>query len=131
MTGSKKRLLKRTEARVSASEAQKTAPRIASGATQVAAPVKPAQRQRAHGQLEAERARGMRPDGATVLSADDRRAMIEQAAYFRAERRGFAPGHERDDWVAAELEVDQFLAASPVPGARNALEPVLGGSADR
>ncbi|WP_295439193.1 DUF2934 domain-containing protein [uncultured Thiodictyon sp.] len=31
--------------------------------------------------------------------------VISQAAYFRAQRRGFAPGHEVDDWIAAEQEV--------------------------
>ena len=39
-----------------------------------------------------------------------RRALIRQAAYLRAERRGFAPGHERDDWLQAEREIDQALA---------------------
>ena len=28
------------------------------------------------------------------------------AAYYRAERRGFAPGHEVEDWLAAEAEID-------------------------
>ena len=40
-------------------------------------------------------------DGAT---ADGRRRRIAERAYFRAERRGFAPGHELDDWLAAEAE---------------------------
>jgi hypothetical protein len=43
-------------------------------------------------------------------SADERHALIAQAAYFRAERRGFAPGHTLEDWLAAEVEVDQRLA---------------------
>lgn len=30
---------------------------------------------------------------------------IRQLAYLRSERRGFAPGHETDDWLAAEHEV--------------------------
>ena len=33
------------------------------------------------------------------------RAWIEQAAYYRAEKRGFQPGSEVEDWVAAEAEV--------------------------
>lgn len=45
------------------------------------------------------------------VSADRRRAMIAEAAYLRAERRGFAPGHEVDDWFAAEREVDALLSA--------------------
>ena len=31
-----------------------------------------------------------------------RHASIAEAAYFRAERRGFAPGHELEDWLAAD-----------------------------
>jgi hypothetical protein len=30
---------------------------------------------------------------------------IAEAAYYRAERRGFVPGQEVDDWLAAEAEV--------------------------
>jgi len=37
--------------------------------------------------------------------------MIAQAAYLRAERRGFAPGGEHEDWMAAEAEVDALLSA--------------------
>jgi hypothetical protein len=33
------------------------------------------------------------------------RQRIEQEAYYRAERRGFAPGHELEDWLAAEREL--------------------------
>jgi DUF2934 family protein len=38
-----------------------------------------------------------------------RHASIAEAAYFRAERRGFAPGHELEDWLAAEDEVERRL----------------------
>jgi hypothetical protein len=38
-----------------------------------------------------------------------RHAMITEAAYYRAQRRGFAPGHELDDWLAAEIEIDEVL----------------------
>ena len=30
---------------------------------------------------------------------------IAVAAYYRAEQRGFEPGHELEDWIAAEKEV--------------------------
>ena len=33
------------------------------------------------------------------------REMIAVNAYYRAEKRGFAPGHEWDDWLAAEREI--------------------------
>jgi hypothetical protein len=39
----------------------------------------------------------------------DRYASIAQAAYFRSQHRGFKPGHEMEDWLAAEAEVDQRL----------------------
>jgi Protein of unknown function (DUF2934) len=47
------------------------------------------------------------------ISEDLRRGMIAEAAYLRAERRGFAGGHEkeREDWIAAEAEVDALLKA--------------------
>jgi hypothetical protein len=42
--------------------------------------------------------------------SEDRTALIAKAAYLIAWRRGFAPGHEVEDWLAAENEVDQRLA---------------------
>lgn len=35
--------------------------------------------------------------------------MIARAAYLRAERRGFTPGHELEDWLAAEREINRLL----------------------
>jgi hypothetical protein len=43
------------------------------------------------------------------LTPDARRALIAQNAYLRAERRGFEPGHETEDWLAAEAETDALL----------------------
>jgi hypothetical protein len=43
------------------------------------------------------------------LTAEARHALIAEAAYLRAERRGFLPGYETDDWLAAEAEVDALL----------------------
>ncbi len=63
----------------------------------------------------------------TTLTALDRRQMVEMAAYFRAERRGFEAGHEAEDWLAAEAEVDAQLAAIPVrkkPASRPRKRPV-------
>jgi hypothetical protein len=36
---------------------------------------------------------------------DEVQRLIAVAAYYRAEQRGFEPGHELDDWIAAEKEV--------------------------
>lgn len=44
-----------------------------------------------------------------VIDQDHRRALIAKAAYFRAERRNFAPGFETEDWLSAETEVDTLL----------------------
>ncbi len=44
-----------------------------------------------------------------AIGPEERRAMIAQNAYLRAERRGFEPGHESEDWFAAEAEVDALL----------------------
>lgn len=52
---------------------------------------------------------------ATVeISVDVRRGMIAEAAYLRAERRGFTGGsdQEREDWLSAEAEVDALLKAA-------------------
>jgi hypothetical protein len=38
--------------------------------------------------------------------SESREARIAERAYWRAERRGFAPGHELEDWLHAEREVD-------------------------
>ena len=43
------------------------------------------------------------------ISAEERWRMVATAAYHRAERRGFSPGHEVEDWLAAEKEIDAVL----------------------
>ena len=42
-------------------------------------------------------------------AGEDRQQLIAEAAYLRAERRGFQPGQELEDWLAAELEIDALL----------------------
>jgi hypothetical protein len=43
----------------------------------------------------------------TALSdAKGRHHRISEAAYYRAQRRGFVPGGELDDWFEAEREID-------------------------
>lgn len=41
---------------------------------------------------------------------DQRRHYVEVAAYYIAERRGFAEGDPLGDWAAAEAEIDRLLA---------------------
>ena len=64
----------------------------------------------------ARRARRAKPKAnsaatAVSVSEDVRRAMIAEAAYFHAQRRGFAPGDEVQDWLKAEAEIDALLGA--------------------
>lgn len=44
------------------------------------------------------------------VGLEQRRHYVEVAAYFIAERHGFTPGHEYEDWGAAEAEIDRLLA---------------------
>jgi len=46
---------------------------------------------------------------AEPLSGEARYRWIAHAAYLRAERRGFAPGHEIDDWLAAEADFEAAM----------------------
>ena len=38
-----------------------------------------------------------------------REQMIAEAAYFRAQQRGFEPGNEMSDWLQAEADVEAIL----------------------
>jgi hypothetical protein len=38
--------------------------------------------------------------------SSQRRQRIAEAAYYKAERRGFAPGEEDRDWLDAERAID-------------------------
>ena len=38
-------------------------------------------------------------------SPEEIRKLIAEAAYYRAQERGFEPGHELEDWIEAESEV--------------------------
>jgi hypothetical protein len=44
-----------------------------------------------------------------------RRDLIARAAYTRAEQRGFAPGGELGDWLAAERDIEWLLAGGDAP----------------
>lgn len=62
-------------------------------------------------------------------SDEERRRLTAIAAYYRAEARGFAPGAELEDWLAAErdIELDPRAGASaPAPAATSAEEPEKG-----
>jgi hypothetical protein len=46
-----------------------------------------------------------------AVEPEVREIMIAEAAYYIAERRGFDPGAEVDDWLEAEAAIDELLAA--------------------
>lgn len=46
---------------------------------------------------------------AELAGPERRRSMIAARAYYLAQRRGFEPGYELDDWLGAEAEVDSAL----------------------
>jgi hypothetical protein len=47
------------------------------------------------------------------VSKEQRIHMIEEAAYFKAEQRGFQGGDPVADWLMSEQEVDTLLSQDP------------------
>lgn len=43
------------------------------------------------------------------VSPEQRYMMICEAAYYKAERRGFSPENEIQDWIEAETEINRML----------------------
>jgi hypothetical protein len=57
-----------------------------------------------------ERTKRMKPPIRFVeppVDAKSRQALIAELAYFRALNRSFEPGHEVEDWLAAEEEIEK------------------------
>jgi hypothetical protein len=71
---------------------------------------------------QGKRSRGAQPPINSVVTRSsayvepqEREAMIAESAYFRSAHRGFEPGHEVDDWLASEAEIDAALARGDLP----------------
>ena len=47
--------------------------------------------------------------GDLVISNTLRNELIQLAAYYKAERNGFAEGEDKQNWLEAEEEVDRYL----------------------
>jgi hypothetical protein len=47
-----------------------------------------------------------------AFSLEQREAMIRDAAYYHYAKRGYAAGHDLDDWLAAEAEIER-IASEP------------------
>ena len=64
------------------------------------------------------------------VSVEEREAMIHEAAYYLAEKRGFNGGNEAEDWAAAERQVDTQLAreAGLIDKSRKLFEATVAGA---
>lgn len=78
-----------------------------------------AKRMRREAKIEIGKAASSQPTGTDEYQqsiAEDAsfntKPMIEKAAYFLAEQRGFAPGRELSDWLQAESKVESLLRKS-------------------
>lgn len=47
--------------------------------------------------------------------AEERHRRISDAAYYRSQQRGFAPGGEQDDWLEAERDLDSATSGGTAP----------------
>lgn len=50
--------------------------------------------------------------GGAVISPEERHRMIAEAAYYRAQQRGFRGGDPLQDWIEAEAEVASRLGVN-------------------
>jgi uncharacterized protein (DUF3084 family) len=58
------------------------------------------------------------------VAAARRQSMIREAAYFRAERRGFVGGDPVNDWLEAEAEIDRMLDEEAAGGDSRGFGPI-------
>jgi len=49
------------------------------------------------------------------IDPERRHRWTAEAAYFYAQQRGFEPGYELDDWLAAEAQIEAALALGTLP----------------
>ena len=86
-----------------------------------AAPKPAARKAAATGKAAVRKSVSTQSRGASAAApAAEREEMVRTAAYFRAERRGFAPGYEWEDWLAAEAEVGALAGSQPPSKPRKA-----------
>lgn len=52
------------------------------------------------------------PQTEAPVNTEQRNHYVQVAAFYIAERRGFAPGNPAEDWAAAEIEVDRLIASN-------------------
>lgn len=54
-----------------------------------------------------------REEPQTEVPGEEIRERIREAAYYRAQQRGFSPGYEMEDWLAAEAEIRKGRSPQP------------------
>jgi hypothetical protein len=81
---------------------------VASGAVQ-----RPANAPQSQFELKPDSA--LKKNPARSVTGDERRIMICEAAYYLAQHRGFETGHEIEDWLVAESQIDAALAQGQLP----------------
>jgi len=59
------------------------------------------------------------PPETAASDTEKREALVRIAAYSFYERRGYVSGHELEDWLQAEMEVNRQLAAAQEPKQTN------------
>lgn len=52
---------------------------------------------------------GKSKGGKSIPTDQEIRVMTEEAAYYKAEQRNFAPGFEDVDWLEAEKEISKIV----------------------
>ena len=64
--------------------------------------------EKSHGESQT-RQQTKRAGTPTAIDPEERYNRVAEAAYLRAEHRGFLPGSELQDWLDAEAEIDKLL----------------------
>ena len=98
----------KTASKPASTLASKASAKVASAPRQPPAPVAESRRAPAVAVAPGRDVAGPREPSAATPVGEARYRWIAHAAYLRAEKRGFTPGQEVEDWLAAETE---FLAA--------------------
>ena len=64
--------------------------------------------EKSHGEFQT-RQQTHRAATTAAIGPEERYDRVAEAAYLRAEHRGFLPGCELQDWLDAEAEIDKLL----------------------
>jgi hypothetical protein len=64
--------------------------------------------EKSHGESQT-RQQTHRAAAPAAIGPEERYDRVAEAAYLRAEHRGFLPGSELQDWLDAEAEIDTLL----------------------